>query len=200
MSTVKNCINQRFDRLVVIGKAGVDKGRHVLWECKCDCGNTIAVTGNNLRSGNTKSCGCMARESLTNRNTKHGESKTRLYRIWSGIHTRCKNCNRSDSKSYALRGITVCDEWGSYEGFKKWAMSNGYNNMLSIDRIDNDKGYSPENCRRVTQKQQCNNRRSNIIVEYRGEKITLAEYADIVGLPYQTVYRSWTRGGSLECL
>ena len=201
MGVIKDCNGQRFGRLIVVEQAGVDKGRHTLWKCKCVCGSSVITTGNRLRSGNTKSCGCLSREQIANQNKKHGESKTRLYRTWRGIHTRCKNKNRSDSIHYVLRGITVCDEWCSYEAFKTWAIENGYNDSLSIDRIDNNKGYYPENCRWVTPKQQCNNRRSNIIVEYCGQKMTLAEYSRIVGIPYSTVYKRYKQGGiAVECL
>lgn len=194
MGIIKNCIDQRFGRLIVIDYAGTNKGRHALWKCKCDCGNIIITTGNNLRSGNTESCGCMASERLVRRNTKHGESQTRLYKIWRGMHTRCENKNRPDSKYYVMRGVTVCDEWNSYETFRAWSMENGYNDSLSIDRIDNDKGYCPENCRWVTHKQQCNNRRNNIIVNYCGKNLTLAEYSDAIGIPYSTVYSTINKG------
>lgn len=194
MSVKKDCTGRRFGRLVVINWVGTDKWRHSLWECKCDCGNTVVATANNLRSGNTRSCGCKAHEQLVDRNSKHGESKTRLYRIWRGIHTRCENKNRSDSKYYAMSGITVCDEWHSYDAFKTWSVEHGYNDSLSIDRIDNDRGYCPENCRWVTHKQQCNNRRNNIITEYRGQKMTLAEYSDAIGVPYSNIYRTISKG------
>lgn len=126
------------------------------WKCVCDCGLTVVVTGNNLRSGNTTSCGCVHREKvkrLGKANTTHGEShsnKTRLYGIWSGMRQRCNNPNHHAYSIYGGKGVSVCEAWNDYSVFKEWATSNGYKDNLCIDRIDPSSGYNPENCRWIT--------------------------------------------------
>lgn len=127
------------------------------WKCVCDCGLAVIATGNNLRSGNTSSCGCLRRETTRVRgkmNTTHGEShanRTRLYSIWCGMKQRCENPNRDAYPLYGGKGVTVCDEWQDYHEFRRWAQQAGYRDDLTIDRIDPSKGYYPENCRWITQ-------------------------------------------------
>lgn len=152
---------QRFGRLVVICKSGRNKFRNVMWLCKCDCGNEVTVTGNHLRSWNTTSCGCYNRE----RSTTHGMNKTRLYNIWHSVLQRTgvtKGANERHKRDYIDRGITVCDEWKVFENFKDWSLSHGYSDDLEIDRIDNDKGYEPSNCRWVSPRENSRNKRNNL--------------------------------------
>ena len=164
MSAVKDLTGQRFGRLVVIERVGSTAKREATWKCLCDCGRTTISPGYNLRSGNTKSCGCLNSDESAKRSTTHSMSRSRLYGVWSGMKFRCCCSSGPRYHQYGGRGITICTEWlNDFQAFYDWAMANGYDEnapkgKCTIDRIDNDKGYSPDNCRWVDMKVQRHNR------------------------------------------
>lgn len=192
-----NLIGQKFNRLLVIDKAekyiSPSGNKMNQWLCRCDCGNKIVVTTGHLKSGHTKSCGCLQKEvSIQNGlKKKHGLKDSRVYRIWSCMKTRCFNTKDEHYKNYGARGITVCDEWKEdFQAFYDWSMANGYEEGLTIDRINPDGNYEPSNCRWATKKEQTKNRRNSIFVTHNGETKTLAEWSAETGIYYQTlVYR-----------
>lgn len=156
----------RFGRLVVVKRAENNKQNRVMWECICDCGKTThPIMAKSLKSGNTQSCGCFHEEQQRKLKTVHGKYGTRLYRIWGGMLTRCTNPKHKDFKHYGGRGITVCAEWKQFDKFYEWAIANGYQENLTVDRKDVNGNYCPENCRWATQYEQVHNRRSSTTLE-----------------------------------
>lgn len=158
---------QRFGRLSVVRLAGTDKRGESRWECVCDCGNKSIVLSSHLRSGRTQSCGCYMKEATAARmrvtrtrgNTKHGGSKTRLFSIWMNMKTRCLNKNNRAYKWYGAVGITICHEWLKFENFQLWALSSGYKDNLTIERINPFGNYEPSNCTWIPKSEQRKNQR-----------------------------------------
>lgn len=187
---------QKFGRLTVVERVEnyvTPKGIQMpQWKCKCDCGKEKVVRGHDLKRGNTTSCGCLRREKMFEigkNSTTHGHSRERLYRIWADMKSRCYNPNSIKYYIYGAEGKTVCDEWlHDFEAFYKWAMANGYADNLTIERIDGTKGYSPENCRWATKKEQNVNKRNNHLITYNGKTQTLSQWADELGISRAVLY------------
>ena len=157
--------------------------------CRCDCGREKVIRKVHLFRGRIKSCGCLGKD-------VYGESNTKLYTVWNSIRTRCKP-NHHEKHIYHDRGISVCKEWlDSFQAFKSWAIENGYKHGLQIDRIDNYLGYSPENCRFVDSKTNCNNRRNTMYVQYEGKKESLRMLVDRlkIEVEFATIYGRIKRG------
>lgn len=171
-----------------------------VWHCICDCGNVCDVLGENLRRGNTKSCGCEQRETASKQLKTHGYSKERLYGVWLSMKSRCFNESDAGYKLYGGRGIKVCNEWLDYEVFRSWAYNNGYNPLgkrgeTTIDRINCDGNYCPTNCRWITQEEQMNNVRYNRRLTLDGETHTAAEWGKITGVRAGTILQRIDRDG-----
>lgn len=178
---------KRFERLIAV-KPEYNPKMGWSWGCLCDCGNYVLVKRDHLTSAHTKSCGCLSREKTSERMLTHGQTNTRVYSIWAGMKNRCQNPNLKSYHYYGGRGISVCEEWEhSFESFYEWAMTNGYKKKLTIDRIDVNGNYEPNNCRWATSREQANNRRSNYSVTFNGETTTLAEFSRKYGFNYSTL-------------
>lgn len=191
---------QRFGRLTVI-KRVENNGKKVMWLCRCDCGNETTVFSGYLRNGDTKSCGCLSKDKLRERRFKHGESrKTRLYNIW--IHIKHRTSGKANEKRtkkwYTDKNIKMCEEWSDFRNFRDWANANGYDDSLTIDRIDGNKGYSPENCRWVDWKTQTRNKSNNINITRNGETKCLKDWCTELGLKYRSICQRITRGWDKE--
>lgn len=185
---------QVFGSLTVLCRSddrGNGKKPVVKWECQCSCGKSIAIKSYSLISGHTKSCGCQK--------VKHGYSnKERLYQTWKNMRRRCCDPKNKRWEQYGGKGITVCPEWNDYSKFRKWAMESGYTDDLTIDRIDVDGNYCPENCRWADAKTQANNVSRNRIVDVKGQKMTMAELADSLGMSYSAVQHRIERGWDIN--
>lgn len=193
---VKDITGQRFGRLTVIRFVEV-KDRQAFFECVCDCGNHTIVSGHSLRRGHTKSCGCLWKEYLHTskcHNRTHNMKNTRIYNIWQHMKARCRRVTCKSYADYGERGITYCKEWEHFEPFYEWAMANGYNDELTIDRIDVNGIYEPSNCRWVTRAVQNRNKRNTKYFTIDGETKSIAEWADIYGVSVNRVFSRISRG------
>lgn len=167
---VVDITGKKYGRLTVVCRVGSSPRGEAIWLCRCDCGGEIVVRGTHLRNGNTRSCGCLGRETRVRNGHRrmhpiHNMSKSRLYGVWSGMKKRCNCTSHRYYKNYGGRGISVCDEWANdFQAFATWALSHGYDEnapkgKCTLDRIDPDGNYCPENCRFADMEVQQNNRR-----------------------------------------
>lgn len=183
---------KRFGRLVVLERKSIECNyssnttrRKIFYLCKCDCGNYTTVDSSRLLCGDTTSCGCYHKELLSKRVTTHGASKTRLYRIWASMIDRCNpNRKSKNSKNYSERGISVCEDWKKFENFQEWALNNGYDETLTIERKDVNRNYCPENCTWIPKSEQVKNTRRNIFVTIDGQTKILKQWTNLMGWPY----------------
>ena len=196
-------IGLTFGRLTVISKAETRKtpngSRRTYWVCKCNCGNVKEICEYSLKRGLTVSCGCYRKEKSPLNGIKHGMARSRLYNIWKHMKSRCYNPNIKNYKDYGGRGISICNEWvENFECFYTWAIKNGYSEELSIDRIDVNGNYSPSNCRWTDRVGQQNNKRNNRILEYGGEKMTMAQLSRKFGISRSKIEKSIKKGLSVD--
>lgn len=191
--------NQTFGRLRVISYSHTTKDGRAMWLCNCSCGNQKITSSKDLKRGTIQSCGCLRKEVVSKRQKTHGLSESRLYYIWSTMKRRCETAKSEKArKDYLERGITVCKEWHDFSIFQKWALNNGYSENLTIDRINNNGNYCPENCRWVNQKTQQNNKRNNVRLTYNNKTQTIAQWADELGMKYNTLDERLRKGWSVE--
>lgn len=185
---VKNLLGQKFNRLIVTRFSGVDHKSHALWECLCDCGKTKVIKASSMVRGMTKSCGCMLAECHTARKGQRTGLRNRvLYKMWSAMVNRCHNPKRPNYVYYGARGISVCNEWRtSFEQFES-DIGPRPTAIHSIDRIDVNGNYEPTNCRWATPTEQGRNRRSNRFLEFNGERLTISEWANRLGVTVRTI-------------
>lgn len=186
MAGTKDLTGQKFGRWTVLSRAHTAPGKQAKWSCRCDCGGEADVAAATLKNGTSKSCGCLTREAIIRRSTTHGQSGSPTYLTWQGMIARCTNPSHVGYQRYAKKGITVCERWlTSFENFI--ADMGEKPKGRSIDRIDNDKGYYPENCRWATAKQQCRNQDKTIMLTVDGVTKPLQDWADDVGAKHATI-------------
>lgn len=179
-----------FGKLTVIGPHHKNSRGEWTWLCKCECGKETVSTGYRLRSGRTKSCGCIQAENRKNGfHSTHRMTNTKIYTIWCNMKARCGNKNNISYPYYGGRGISVCEEWLSFDGFYAWAVGAGYVDGLSIDRIDVNGNYCPQNCRWVEPKKQWLNRSDSHAITAFGKTQTIKEWAEESGIKYDTIER-----------
>lgn len=192
-------VGLRFGRLTVVADCGANAHGERLCECVCDCGKDYTARRSKLINGNTTSCGCYLRDSVRARALKDGSSRAgskyrRLYNIWANMKERCTNPKYHRYCDYGGRGITLDPAWNDWLSFKDWALTHGYDDELTIDRIDNDSGYRPGNCRWIPSGMQQNNTRRTVRVFYQGRCYSSWQFHRLTGVPYDVVLGDASQG------
>lgn len=196
----KDLTGMDFGNLTVLKKIGRKNGNN-LWLCKCKCGNEVECYQYNLERGTSTSCGCLRSFYAKKTRKCHGESTGTLYKKWGSIKTRCYNKNTPSYKNYGGRGIKMCDEWLEFWNFREWAYKNGYSEELTLERIDVNGNYSPENCKWIPMEEQANNKRNSCFIEYGGKKQTLSQWSRELGVGKEVLsYRYHAGWSPEECL
>ena len=181
---------QKFGRLTAIKYVDYTDNNGSKWLFRCECGNDIITNSSAVRKGRTKSCGCLNQE-LRKSRAKHGQIGKPMYTAWVHMRQRCNNPKCKEYRNYGARGIKVCEEWSEFINFYNWSMENGYEEGLTIDRINNEGDYTPDNCRWVTMLVQENNKRNNHYIIYDGERMTLSQCAKKANVSRNSLYY-WT--------
>lgn len=213
MRKMADLTGNKYGRLTVQGLSG-KKGKHnrTYWACVCDCGNKVNVSHDRLTTGQTKSCGCLKVEMATSRiihynqehnqkgeNRKFPKCRIRIRQIYRHILDRCYKEDDPQYKNYGARGIAVCEEWkNNFENFYKWSLCTGYKDSLTIDRIDVNGNYCPENCRWASMEAQANNKTNNVRIAYKEKQYTIAEFSKIIGIKTATMWNRYKSGWSVE--
>lgn len=199
---VKDLTGMKIGKLTVVKFLKIDDNRNSIWLCQCECGKSKEISGSLLNTHTALSCGCVTKEKMRNfcmrRNTTHGQSKTRLYKIWQAMKDRCYRTENRHYANYGGRNIIVCDEWeNSFEKFQEWSLANGYEKTLSIDRKDVNGNYCPENCKWSTDTEQARNRRNTLYAYYDGKLQLLVNICAITNEKYSTVYTRYRKNNEL---
>lgn len=197
MAKYTDLTGMKFNRLTVIGLYERTAKRKYMWLCRCDCGKEKVILGDHLKNGHTKSCGCYKKERIENVNKKTGLTNTKLFYAYHNMHNRCERKNSDYYRLYGGRGISVCEEWSGkngFENFAEWSLKNNYEDGLQIDRINNNKGYSPGNCRWVSRIDQANNKRNTMFISVNDEIDTVANMARKHNVSYWNLL-NYAKGG-----
>jgi len=189
-------IGEKFGSWEIVGN--IIKQQYVPFvKCRCECGTSRNVNFNDLKSGRSTNCGCLRKKTCRNRLLKHGFSNSRIERIYYGIKSRCYNPNQESYTRYGARGIEMCEEWfGDPSKFYEWAVNNGYDDSLSIERIDVDGDYEPSNCKWATRKEQARNKSNNIMITINNETKCLKDWSNKIDVPYSTLTKTIREKGT----
>ena len=202
MGKKNDITGKRYGRLIVVKRWEKLPSGHSKWLCVCDCGKPKIVEDSNLKHSDKISCGCWQKELYIENSKWKGESHSHLFQVWQSMIKRCKNPKAQNYKYYGGRGITVCDDWSDnkngYFLFKGWALSNGYIDGLSLERIDVNGNYSPQNCKWIPLKEQAKNRRNCNMITFNGETKNLTEWSRILGIKRYTLFSRLKNGWSIE--
>lgn len=195
----RDLTGNRYGRLVVIGPGPKTVSGRTAWRCLCDCGQEASIALSALHGGLTKSCGCFRREHSKSMNQSHGRSQTSEYHVWAGVVQRCNNPKNQAFHNYGGRGIRVCEQWATFEGFYA---DMGASNGLTLERMNNDGNYEPANCKWATRKEQNSNRRDNVFLEHAGLRLTLTQWSEKMHIALGTIQKrlklGWSTRDTLE--